>query len=93
MSLEYYRRKADGARVKKLNLREEYEAEEYEPPFFISLRNSKETGEYYVVEDRRGRTLAETWRQGVDAERIVGALNLFYKVKNMNLLEVLQNVW
>ena len=89
MSLEYYRNPKDGRHAKSSNLREDYEEREYKPPFHIILCNSKETGEFYKVQDSSGYVICDTWRQGVDAERIVEALNLTYTLKGSNLVDVL----
>jgi hypothetical protein len=93
MSLEYYANKEEGARVKALNLRVEYEAQEYHPPFQIMVCQSKEYGQFYKVQDSWGKVICDTWRQGVDAERIVEALNLTYELKKSNLVDVLSSIF
>lgn len=75
--IEYYSDPKEGARVKKLNLRAKYEAREYKAPFHIVPLVNDAQGTYAVF-DASGMRIADTWRQGVDAERIVEALNFFY---------------
>lgn len=89
--IEYYRDPEEGAKVKKLNLRAEYEAQEYHPPFQIIVCKDETYGQYYKVQDSYGKIICDTWRQGVDAERIVEALNFFYSVKKVSLLEMMKD--
>ena len=77
MSIEYYVDKEEGARVKALNLRNEYGERKYCPPFKISPLINSGQGTY-AIQDASGMIIAHTWRLGVDAERIVEALNYFY---------------
>lgn len=62
--MNHYLRPEDGAKASKLNLREEYEAREYKPPFKIIPLINTERGTY-AIQDASGMIICHSWRQGV----------------------------